>query len=548
MQRNHVTIRPLNREDSVLYFPPEAFGPFRVLHQIGAGTLGPVFRAYEPGRDRLVAIKVFRLDLTPEQSAALVGHLQALIAAGINHPNIAAPIAAGLESGAVYLAQEYAVGDSLDVVLRERGPMSIEDAEPLVDCACRRHRFCGVARRASRLAASSRYHSGCRRRAHHRFRDRRGAEEDLGEVADATAVRIRPTARPTCTRSAPSRSRWSPASAPRPRTLEEFAAAPRVTAARRACGAALRTIGSRDPLRAVIDRTPQGPSTSARRTRSLIAPELDLRIDPRRAIDGRIQRRSAATVPSQSARALCRGATPAPGAGRSWRRFWALPSWRRRPSGIFLQSPTPVATRDPKAASRKRRSISPKAAPSTRRRPTPRCLHALPAPTPSRPASGAVAGSQKPERGSLLIRSSPADADVLVNGRARGKTPLTLRDLDARIVYDSCCARRLRDRGADASGDGAPADCVGDVHASRNARFRSRGRARPGALNVQSRPAGARVFVNDRLVGSTPLALPDLPAGPATVRIELDGYRPWTTTVQIGAGEQTSVAASLERQ
>src|SRR5262245_6697001 len=24
--------------------PPDAFGPFRVLHQLGAGTLGPVFR------------------------------------------------------------------------------------------------------------------------------------------------------------------------------------------------------------------------------------------------------------------------------------------------------------------------------------------------------------------------------------------------------------------------------------------------------------------------------------------------------------------------
>src|SRR6266849_2146300 len=30
--------------------PPDAFGPFRVLHQIGAGALGPVFRAYEPER------------------------------------------------------------------------------------------------------------------------------------------------------------------------------------------------------------------------------------------------------------------------------------------------------------------------------------------------------------------------------------------------------------------------------------------------------------------------------------------------------------------
>ena len=132
----YVTIRPLNREDSVLYFPPESFGPFRVLHQIGAGTLGPVFRAHEPAgktRDRLVAIKVFRLDLTPEQATALVDELNALVAADIAHPNIAAPIAAGLEHGTAYLAQEYAVGDSLDVVLRERGPMSIEGGVALVE-------------------------------------------------------------------------------------------------------------------------------------------------------------------------------------------------------------------------------------------------------------------------------------------------------------------------------------------------------------------------------------------------------------------------------
>jgi hypothetical protein len=32
------------------------------------------------------------------------------------------------------------------------------------------------------------------------------------------------------------------------------------------------------------------------------------------------------------------------------------------------------------------------------------------------------------------------------------------------------------------------------------------------------------------------------------VRIEMDGYRPWTTMVGISAGEQTRVAASLERK
>ena len=196
LQRIHVTIRPLNREDSVLYFPPEAFGPFRVLHQIGAGTLGPVFRAYEPAdaaderRDRLVAIKVFRLDLTPEQSAALVTALEALIDAHINHPNIAAPIAAGLDYGAAYLAQEYAVGDSLDVVLRERGPMPVQDVAGARRRARRGHRPCSRSRCASRPPASARYRAIGRCRADNGIRHRRRVVGHRRKAADASAVLV----------------------------------------------------------------------------------------------------------------------------------------------------------------------------------------------------------------------------------------------------------------------------------------------------------------------------------------------------------------------
>ena len=145
-------IRMLNREDSVLYFPPEAFGPFKVLHQIGAGALGPVFRAHEPAdqhRERLVAVKVFRLDLTLDQTAALVAQLDALVHTNLDHANIAAPLAAGVEHGEVYLAQEYAVGESLDVVLRDRGRLSIEDLVSLVE---------GLARAIDHAAASGVHH------------------------------------------------------------------------------------------------------------------------------------------------------------------------------------------------------------------------------------------------------------------------------------------------------------------------------------------------------------------------------------------------------
>src|SRR3990170_8520611 len=88
----HFFVRPLMAiDDPIAFAPPPAFGPFRVLHQIGIGALGPVFRTYEPTRDRLVAVKVFRLDITPEQSQALAIELSRAADAGLFHPSIVEP-------------------------------------------------------------------------------------------------------------------------------------------------------------------------------------------------------------------------------------------------------------------------------------------------------------------------------------------------------------------------------------------------------------------------------------------------------------------------
>src|SRR5919108_348456 len=76
--------------------PPDAFGPFRVLHQVGAGTLGPVYRAYDPDRDRLIAVKVFTLDVAADRLRDLVAAFERLIAADLSHDAIAAPLAAGI--------------------------------------------------------------------------------------------------------------------------------------------------------------------------------------------------------------------------------------------------------------------------------------------------------------------------------------------------------------------------------------------------------------------------------------------------------------------
>jgi serine/threonine protein kinase len=87
-----------------------------------------VFRGFDPERDRLVAIKLFRLDLAPDRVHRLVAALQRLTSGALKHPAIAAPLAAGMQENTAYLVQEYVAADSLDVVLRDQGPAPLSDA------------------------------------------------------------------------------------------------------------------------------------------------------------------------------------------------------------------------------------------------------------------------------------------------------------------------------------------------------------------------------------------------------------------------------------
>jgi hypothetical protein len=74
----------------------------------------------------------------------------------------------------------------------------------------------------------------------------------------------------------------------------------------------------------------------------------------------------------------------------------------------------------------------------------------------------------------------------------------------------------------------------------------SRPGAKTGAMRVESRPSGAAVLIDGRIVGTTPLQISDLEPGTHDVRLELPGHRPWATTRTIVAGQTVRVAASLE--
>ena len=70
--------------------------------------------------------------------------------------------------------------------------------------------------------------------------------------------------------------------------------------------------------------------------------------------------------------------------------------------------------------------------------------------------------------------------------------------------------------------------------------------AAAGSLYVDSRPVGAAVSVDDVVVGVTPVEVSDVDFGARRVRIEMPGYRPWATEVDVSGAERIRVAARLE--
>ena len=197
-----------------------------------------------------------------------------------------------------------------------------------------------------------------------------------------------------------------------------------------------------------------------------------------------------------------------------------------------------------------------------------------PPPVPTEaPTDGAEAASRSRTSGRLVVDSIPARAGVMVNGRWRGRTPLNLDQLPfgkhtLRVVQpgyapsnqsfmlsandpiEVLSVRLQRQDGArapqPAPRSSTPAARAPTASTRPNATA-SRSQSFTGSIYVDSRPRGARVLIDGRPVGTTPLSVPELRIGAHVIRLELADHRPWSSSARVAAGEVVRVTGSLER-
>jgi len=263
---------------------------------------------------------------------------------------------------------------------------------------------------------------------------------------------------------------------------------------------------------------------------------------------------SSAPQPAASARDYTEGAvkSDAPDVSTGVRPATLPPSPKAAPGKPSPSAQASAARRGPGEASRQNRAdraAPAKTAPSAR-----------PRSEQSRGATGAARAVDS-NPGRLLVRSTPADATVFVDGRARGPTPVAIANLPlgthfVRIARDGYAVENRRifitagqpteslevtlERLGAASSDGSitriptprtPAT-IGTVM---------------GTLDVESRPAGAKVFIDGRLVGTTPVAMVEVASGEHAIRLEHEGYQRWASTIRVVSGGRSRVTASLEQ-
>jgi hypothetical protein len=142
----------------------------------------------------------------------------------------------------------------------------------------------------------------------------------------------------------------------------------------------------------------------------------------------------------------------------------------------------------------------------------------------------------------LVVRSRPSGALVTIDGRVWGETPTVIGDLsigphEIRVARPGHVpeTERVTLRAS------APA---------RTLTFTLEPGLKPeaavrGAIDVDSRPRGARVIVDGRFVGHAPLRLADLNPGEHHVTLELGGYQAASGRVDVEGGRSSELRLTL---
>lgn len=110
------------RPSSVSHVGIELAGHIKILERIGTGAMGRVYRAFQDGIERDVAVKILHRELGSNEQLVARFHREAKVASRLSHPNVVHVYLSGqLETGELYIVMEFLDGASLMQALESAG-------------------------------------------------------------------------------------------------------------------------------------------------------------------------------------------------------------------------------------------------------------------------------------------------------------------------------------------------------------------------------------------------------------------------------------------
>jgi WD40 repeat protein/serine/threonine protein kinase len=131
----HVSVssKPAPGRQGSTALPWSKLGRFEIRRELGRGSFGIVYLAYDPGLGREVALKIPQADALADPDQRHRFQREARAAAGLDHPNVVPVYEAGEVGPICYIASAYCLGITLAQWLKERDePVSYHLAAELI--------------------------------------------------------------------------------------------------------------------------------------------------------------------------------------------------------------------------------------------------------------------------------------------------------------------------------------------------------------------------------------------------------------------------------
>ncbi len=107
---------------------PETIGGYRLLRRLGGGGMGAVYEAEEAVSGRRVALKLVLPQYAGSPETLARFRQEGRLASSLAHPRCVFVLAADEEAGRPYIVMELMPGQTLDDLVRQRGPLPVEEA------------------------------------------------------------------------------------------------------------------------------------------------------------------------------------------------------------------------------------------------------------------------------------------------------------------------------------------------------------------------------------------------------------------------------------